>query len=124
MSLYKDLDSKFRGHPVKKDLLYVTDAQAVANSVKMIVMTNFYERPFNSRFGGNVRGLLFELADSDSALVIKDRVKGAIEKWEPRAVVLDVQAQLVENELKVSVHFRLLNKTEVNRTEITLRTVR
>lgn len=124
MSLYKDLDSKFRGHPVKKDLLYVTDAQAVANSVKMIVMTNFYERPFNSRFGGNVRGLLFELADNDSTLVIKDRVKGAIEKWEPRAVVLDVQAQLVENELRVSVHFRLLNKTEVNRTEITLRTVR
>lgn len=124
MFLYKDLDSKFRGHPVKKDLLNVTDAQAVANSVKMIVMTNFYERPFNAKFGGNVRGLLFELADEDSAAVVKERVKSTIEKWEPRAVVIDVQSQLYENELRVLVHFRLLNRTEVNQTEITLRTAR
>ena len=124
MFLYKDLDSKFRGHPVKKDLLYVTDAQAIANSIKMIVMTNFYERPFNAKFGGNVRGLLFELADEDTASVVKDRVKSTIEKWEPRAVVEDVQTKLSDTELMVTIHFRLLNRLEVNRTEITLRTAR
>lgn len=125
MSLYIDFDSKFRGHPVKKDLFLVTDSQSVANSIKMIVMTNFYERPFNSQFGGNLSGLLFELADEDAAGTVKERIKFTLQKWEPRAQIEDIQSVTIgDHELQVSVFFRLLNKTEVNRTDITLRVAR
>ena len=122
--LYKDIDLKLRGHPVKKDLLFIVDSKAVTESIKMIVNTNFYERPFNSEFGGNIRALLFELADGDTAAVAKDRIISTIEKWEPRAVIEDVTAFIEDHILTVVIRFRLQNKTEVSQVDIRLRVIR
>jgi len=124
MPLYKDLDMKMRGHPVKKDLLFVVDSQAVANSIKMIVMTNFYERPFNNEFGGNVRALLFDLADSETAASAEERIKNVLDTWEPRCSVVSVVADSDDHTLRITIQFRLQNKSEVNSTTISLRLTR
>lgn len=122
--LYRDLDLKMRGHPVKQDLFWVTDAQAVSNSIKMLINTNFYERPFNSDMGANLRALLFELADEDTEGVAKDRAKRAIERWEPRAVIESISSRLIEHTITVQIRFRLVNSSTVNTTTIALRVLR
>lgn len=120
-TLYKGIDLRMLGHPVKKDIFFTFDATSISNSLKMLVNTNFYERPFNSEYGSNIRALLFELSDQDTTSVAKDRLLNTINKWEPRVSVQDVVASLNEHTMNVSIYYRLLNKTEVNRVDITLR---
>lgn len=124
MAMYIDIDMKMRGHPIKKDLLYVTDAQAVANSIKMLVLTNYYERPFGAEKGGNITALLFELTDTETSSSAEERVKDVIQKYESRCEIISVTGDLSDNELKISIQFRILNSTTVNTTSVTLKLTR
>ena len=47
-------------HPIRKDINKVTNQMAVINSIKNIILTSHYEKPFQPEFGSNVRKLLFE----------------------------------------------------------------
>ena len=68
---FKDLDLNFTIHPVKKDINKNTGPMAVVNSIKNLILTNYYEKPFQPEFGSSVRGLLFENLDSITATTIK-----------------------------------------------------
>ena len=61
---YSDLDLFFNAHPITKDITVKTDTDAIKRSVKNIVLTNYYERPFKPSLGGGVRNLMFELNTS------------------------------------------------------------
>jgi len=84
-SLYSDLPLFFtRTHPNTKDLASVTDLDAVRQSVKTLVLTNFNERPFHPEIGSNVTALLFEPADTFTASAIRDEILYVLKKYEPR----------------------------------------
>ena len=91
--IYSDLNLSFTKNPATKDVAKLFDVQAIKRSVKNIILTNKYERPFNSDFGCNLRGFLFENITEPLLVVIKDRVSMAIEKYEPRVSVEDVVVQ-------------------------------
>ena len=88
--IYADLNLSFTKNPATKDVARLFDVQAIKRSVKNIILTNKYERPFNSDFGCNLRGFLFENLTEPMVVIIKDRVAMAIEKYEPRVSVEDV----------------------------------
>ena len=88
--IYADLNLSFTKNPATKDVARLFDVQAIKRSVKNIILTNKYERPFNSDFGCNLRGFLFENLTEPVMVLIKDRVAMAIEKYEPRVSVEDV----------------------------------
>ena len=88
--IYKDLNMSFTKNPATKDVARLFDIQAIKRSVKNIILTNKYERPFNPAFGCNLRGFLFENLTEPMVVIIKDRVAMAIEKYEPRVSVEDV----------------------------------
>ena len=88
--IYADLNLSFTKNPATKDVARLFDVQAIKRSVKNIILTNKYERPFNSDFGCNLRGFLFENITEPLLVIIKDRVAMAIEKYEPRVTVEDV----------------------------------
>lgn len=83
--LYSDLDLGFELHPVTGDISRKTDVNAVKQALKILVLTNFYERPFAPSMGGNIRGLLFEHIDSTTAAVIEKTITQLITSYEPRA---------------------------------------
>jgi len=64
---YSDLDLNFTIHPVRKDINRWTDEQAVIHSVRNLLVTNHYERPFQPDLGSNVRRMLFEPLDNITA---------------------------------------------------------
>ena len=72
---YKDLDIFFTPHPVTGDITVKTDTDAVRRSVRNIILTNKYERPFKPNFGGSLRDMLFELDTRPKLRRATDRIK-------------------------------------------------
>ena len=111
--IYADLNLSFTKNPATKDVTRVFDVQAIKRAVKNIILTNKYERAFNSDFGCNLRGFLFENITEPLLVIIKDRVAMAIEKYEPRVSVEDVvvKEDIDKNGINIMVSF-LINGTE------------
>jgi phage baseplate assembly protein W len=110
---FKDLDLNFTIHPVKKDINKNTGPMAVVNSIKNLILTNYYEKPFQPEFGSSVRGLLFENLDSITATTIKGEIERTIQNYEPRATVenINVIADYDKNGFKVYLEFSIVNQT-------------
>ena len=125
VKVYKDLDLVF-GNRLDGDVFKKTDAAAVKQSVKNILMTNQLEKPFSPDFGGDLNKFLFELADFFDAELIEDKVKNAIENFEQRARVLNVDAKILpdNNDVKVTVKFQVINISETLSIDVTISRLR
>jgi phage baseplate assembly protein W len=112
---YRDLDFSFAKNPVTKDVKTLTDINAVKKSIKNIVMTNFYERPFNAEFGAGLRRLLFEPLTPVLLVNVKERIEIALKNHEPRANVYEVAVagNPDRNSLDISIYFRLINGSQM-----------
>jgi phage baseplate assembly protein W len=119
---YIDFDIAFTPKPVSGDLYKKTEAAAVKQAVKNLLLTNFGERPFQPYFGGNITRYLFELTDDMIEARIKKRIQSAIKAYEPRVdfntLVVKTNIQPDSNSIEVTVVFRVINSLE----EITLTT--
>ena len=51
-------------HPVTGDIAFLSDVESVKRSIRNLVNTNFYEKPFHPEIGSNIRSILFEACDS------------------------------------------------------------
>ena len=99
---YKDIDLKFRLNPITNDVMIKKDGSAISQSLRNIVLTNYFERPFNPKFGGNVWAELFEPMDEFSVINITNRMKEAISLNELRINVVDIGFQVDSNENTVN----------------------
>jgi len=110
---FRDLDLNFTIHPVKKDINTYKNEYAVINSIKNLVLTNHYERPFQPEIGSNIRRLLFENVDSVTAAQIEREITEVIGNFEPRAEVSQVIVVPApdENTYKVTLEFFVINST-------------
>jgi len=111
---YKDLDLLFNVHPIKKDINKHTAEMAVINSIKNLILTNHYERPFHPEIGSNVSKLLFENLDFVTASSLERDILQTIENFEPRASVYRVKAipDYDNNGFTVDMEFTIVNRTE------------
>ena len=107
---YRDLDLFF-SKKTNKDLNKVTDIEAVKRSVRNLILTNTFEKPFHPEIGGNVRGLLFENMTPMVSAVISRKIEDSIINHEPRARLVGVKTQpdFNTNGYNVSVYFYVAN---------------
>lgn len=121
-NIYSDLNLSFTPHPITGDITRKTDVDAVKRSIKNIVSTNAYERPFKPNFGANIRSMLFELDTTVfGSKRIAQKIARMIETYEPR--VTNVQVSLDEvnrNELNMTVNFRIINSINVEEFQYVL----
>ena len=89
---FKDISMSFGKNPMTNDLIALKNANAIARSVRNIVMTIPGEKPFDPFFGSNVRNILFENLDNISASLIVDEIKNSIQNYEPRVELVSVEA--------------------------------
>ena len=108
---YKDLDLFFDKKNVSKDITKITDIAAVKRSIRNLVLTNHYEKPFHPEIGSGVRDMLFEPMSALTAHVLTRKIEDVIENFEPRAKIIGVSAQpnLDRNEYQVTINFFVLN---------------
>ena len=111
---YSDLDLNFTLHPVKKDINIYRDELSVINALKNLILTNYYERPFQPEFGSNVRKLLFEQLDIITAAALEKEIIQTIDNFEPRVRILDISIapKYEENSYGVTLRFNIINNTE------------
>ena len=110
---YLDIDLTFAKRP-SGDIYKKKDAAAVKQSIKNLLLTDFYEKPFQPFFGGNLRAMLFELADEDTEDEVEENIRNAINKYEPRAEILTISVNVLpdQNDIRVSVYFKIISTQE------------
>ena len=94
------------------DIFKKVNAAAVKQSLKNLIMTNTFEKPFRPEFGANLRGLLFELADEGTDYFVIERLKRIVEEQEPRANILDIivsNALEIRNHISITITFKVMN---------------
>lgn len=108
---FQDLDLNFTPHPVTGDLVRKYDEAAIKQSVKNLILTRNYERPFNSDLGSPVRALMFELVTPLTAISVKRAIIDVINNYEPRVELMEVEPIISpdSNSLYVSIVFKIAN---------------
>ena len=107
---FRDFSLTFEKNVVTNDILSLKNEAAIKESVKNIVLYNFYEKPFDPFFGGNIIGLLFEISTPTMVLEVKNRIEQSIEIHEPRVTAVSVVVQFEEdrNELNCKIQYLIL----------------
>ena len=107
---FRDFSLTFEKNAVTNDILSLKNEAAIKESVKNIVLYNFYEKPFDPFFGGNILGLLFENSTPTMVLEVKNRIEQSIEIHEPRVTAVSVTVQFEEdrNELNCKIQYLIL----------------
>lgn len=109
--IFKDIDLSFAKHPQTSDILLKYDENAIKNSIKNLILTKHYERPFHSEIGSSVSSMLFEIPNPGIVRVIRQEIIDTIENFEPRAEVLDVEILFDRDNyyMMVTITFRIRN---------------
>ena len=89
--VYKDLNLNFSANPVTGDVTTVTDVNAVKRSVRNLLLTNHYDRPFHPEIGSNIPHLLFENLNPVTGNQLARTIEEMIGNFEPRARVENVE---------------------------------
>lgn len=107
---YSDLDLSLVINEFK-DITPLTDIDAVKQSVRNLVLTNFNERPFQPKLGANITALLFEPADKFTMTSLKEGIKFILEKYERRVdqVTVQVEDDSDNNRYLVNLGFRVIS---------------
>mgnify|MGYP003671951886 FL=1 len=108
---YNDLDLFFSKKSGSNDVTQITDIEAVKRSIRNLVLTNFYEKPFHPEIGSGIRDMLFENMTPITAVVLARKVEDVIENFEPRARLISVRSlpNLDRNEYEVTIEFFVVN---------------
>jgi phage baseplate assembly protein W len=108
--LYKDLDLDFGRNVVTNDVNKLTDVEAVKRSVRNLIQTNHFERPFHPEIGGNVRALLFEPVTPLTALNLQRKIEEVLNNFEPRIKLVQILANPDNdrNRYQVSISFYVI----------------
>ncbi len=127
--IYRDLSLFFTPNPVTGDVSMVTDVQDIKRSVRNLVMTNRFEKPFHPEVASHVRDLLFERFTPITFNLLRNRIETVLENYEPRVSVTDIEIDdsgraMDNNELNVRIFFTLRNDPQIQSVDILLERVR
>ena len=109
--LYRDVALSFETNAATKDVIVKKDVDAVKQSVKNLILTNHFERPFHPEIGSCITNLLFETLDPITANSLSRVIGEVITNFEPRAQVVSVDARpnAEANSYEVTIDFRVIN---------------
>tara|TARA_Y100000361_G_C11126486_1_gene326287 strand:- start:241 stop:666 length:426 start_codon:yes stop_codon:yes gene_type:complete len=124
--IYKDLDLDFGRNSVTNDVNKLEDAEAVKRSVRNLINTSHYERPFHPEIGSNVRAMLFEPMTPLVALNLQRKVQEVLVNFEPRAKLVQIIAQpdIDRNRYGLQISFYVVGVPEIQVVESYLERLR
>ena len=117
---FADLNLLFTKHPASADITKKYDEEAIKASVRNLISTRNYERPFHPEIGCQIFSLLFENFTPVTRQVMKKTIYDVINKFEPRVNIIDVilRENIDSNEIVVDIIFKIINSDK----PITIRT--
>ena len=124
--IYKDLDLNFGRNIVTNDVNKLTDVEAVKRSVRNLINTNHYERPFHPEIGSGIRGLLFEPISPLTSLALQRKVEEVLLNFEPRISLVQVlsNVNVDRNSYDLKIMFYVVGSEEPVEVETFLERLR
>jgi hypothetical protein len=108
---FSDISLGFGSNPATADVVQVTNEDAVKSSIRNLISTKNFERPFHPEIGCQLHSLLFENFTPVTIEMAKRMVADVLRAYEPRANILDIRVADSQdnNELVITVIFTLIN---------------
>ena len=100
--------------------------QAVIRSIKNLLLTRPFERPFNPLLGSQIDSLLFEPVSPLTASLLEDEITRTINNYEPRASIISVEVSVYpdQNAYQATMVFYIGNNTTPTGVNIILKRAR
>ena len=109
---YADLDLDFVMNPSTGDVNILNGVQDIKRAVRNLVLTNYYERKFQSYIGSDTNALLFDLITPLTAVYLQDAISAVINNFEPRVSLQNVT--VIEDPdnyaFNVTIEYTILNR--------------
>lgn len=123
---YSDLDLDFLRHPTTSDVVRKTGEEAIKRSIRNLIFTNYYDRPFRSYIGSNIRATLFENANVFTSDQLQSAIREVINNFEPRVSLVSVIviADYDRNGFNAQLIYIIKNREEPIITNIFLERIR
>lgn len=123
---FSDIDLNFGKHPVSHDITKKYDDYAIKQSIKNLILTRNYERPFHPEIGSPITALLFEPVSPVTAHTIKKVIEQTIVNFEPRVVLINVEVKFSpdNNAVYCSIVYRIINTSTPQTVTLTLKRTR
>ena len=124
--LYKDIALSFEKNSATKDVIIKKDVDAVKQSVRNLIMTNHYERPFHPEIGSGLRGMLFEPMTPLTAIGLQRKVEEVLVNFEPRINLSQVLAipNIDNNAYDLKIKFYVIGNSQPVEVETFLERLR
>ena len=124
--LYKDFDMAFGKNSLSGDINKKLDVNAVKQSIKTLLLSKPYERPFHPELGSRLYGMLFEPMRPGLETSLKFAITQQLENYEPRVELtrVEVKPQYDRNEYDVSIHFYIKGINEPQGLQMSLTRLR
>lgn len=108
---FSDLDFNFTAHPVTKDITRKYDEAAIKQSLKNLILTQNFERPFHSEIGSQVRAVLFEPVSPMTTVMLRKSIEDVVLNFEPRVILDDIEiaGNIDNNAYSIRIIFRIIN---------------
>ena len=109
---YVDLDLFFGKKSSNSDIQDLTNVKAVKRSIRNLILTNHFEKPFHPEIGSGVRDMLFENMTPVTSHILARKIEDVILNFEPRARLVGVRAEpiLDRNTYEVTIEFYVVNQ--------------
>ncbi len=119
---FKDLAISLKANPNTKDFSAVKNENAIKQSVRNLVLTQFGERPYQYDIGSRVTGLLFEPFDVFLAEDLRDEIYNTIQRLEPRVEVdaVNVREGIDENSIDIGIRYKIIGQQQSQTVEFLL----
>lgn len=123
---YADFTNNLDLNPETGYLATLTNAQSIANSIRNLVLTNKYERPYQPQIGSKVQSLLFDPNDPTTHSLLVTTLNETIAQFEPRAINVTVSVDEVIDayQVLIGVRFSMVNIPLPFNFQIVLKRVR
>ncbi len=124
--IYKDLNLDFQQNSATKDIQKMLDVEAVKRSVRNLINTNHYEKPFRPQVGSNLRAMLFENMSPQMNHAISKEINLLITNYEPRCRLVEVSTvpDFDRNAYSATISFYVVNYPEPVQVESFLERLR
>lgn len=124
--LFSDFLVDLTPHPITKDVSRSKNEQAIKQSIKNLVLTNYGERVFQPNIGSSVNRSLFEPDDIFLENDITDSIARTISQNEPRVSLSSVSVvpTEIDNAIRIDIIFYIINSMQLQSVDVILRRVR
>jgi phage baseplate assembly protein W len=125
---FQDFDVAFARNPITNDLVVLSPQKSIEQSVRLLVLTQFYERAYRPYLGTKIAGALFELPGASILKTLGRDLTTYINRYEPRVIVQSVDVSPLSafdaNSISIDISYTIRGQTKVYDVQVILKRVR